>query len=322
MAAYTFYRMVHGGVAWEVNMLDVCLLGTGGMMPLPDRWLTSLLLRYKGRMLLVDCGEATQLPLKICGWGFKQIDAVVFTHYHADHVAGLTGFLLTLGNSGREEPLTLIGPPGLKNVVEGLLVISPQLPYDIRLLELPLDQGSEILIGEICIRSIPVEHWIPCLAYSFEIERLGRFDKDKAEKLGVPVKYWNRLQKGETIDLEGKLISPRMVLGEWRRGIKVSYCTDSRPVEGLVDFIKASDLFICEGMYGDNQDIEKAIRKKHMVFSEAATLARRGEVEELWLTHFSPSLGNPGEHLVSATSIFANTLAGYDLITKNIQFRD
>lgn len=303
-------------------MLDVCLLGTGGMMPLPDRWLTSMLLRYKGRMLLVDCGEATQIPLRICGWGFKAIDAVFFTHYHADHVAGLTGFLLTLGNSGREEPLTLIGPAGLKNVVEGLLVISPQLPYDIRLLELPHDQGSEFLFEDIYVRSIPVEHWMPCLAYSFEIKRQGKFDCKKAEQLKIPVKYWKHLQRGEVVNLEDRVVKPEMVLGGQRRGIKISYCTDTRPVEGLVDFIKASDLFICEGMYGDNRDMEKAVQKKHMIFSEAAALARRGEVEELWLTHFSPALENPGEHIAFARSVFENTIAGCDLMTKSIKFKE
>ncbi len=303
-------------------MLDVCLLGTGGMIPLPDRWLTSMLLRYKGRMLLVDCGEATQIPLRICGWGFKAIDTVFFTHYHADHVAGLTGFLLTLGNSGREEPLTLIGPPGLKTVVEGLLVIAPQLPYEIRLLELPHDQGAEFLLEDIYVRSIPVEHWMPCLAYSFEIKRQGKFDHKKAQQLEIPVKYWKQLQRGEVVDLEGRLIKPEIVLGEQRRGIKVSYCTDTRPVAGLVDFIKASDLFICEGMYGDNRDMEKAAQKKHMVFSEAAVLAKRGGVEELWLTHFSPALENPQEHIASAKSVFENTIAGRDLMTKNIKFRE
>lgn len=303
-------------------MLDVCLLGTGGMMPLPDRWLTSMLLRYKGRMLLVDCGEATQIPLRICGWGFKAIDAVFFTHYHADHVAGLTGFLLTLGNSGREEPLTLIGPAGLKNVVEGLLVISPQLPYDIRLLELPHDQGSGFLFEDIYVRSIPVEHCMPCLAYSFEIKRQGKFDCKKAEQLKIPVKYWKHLQRGEVVNLEDRVVKPEMVLGGQRRGIKISYCTDTRPVEWLVDFIKASDLFICEGMYGDNRDMEKAVQKKHMIFSEAAALARRGEVEELWLTHFSPALENPGEHIAFARSVFENTIAGCDLMTKSIKFKE
>lgn len=301
-------------------MLEICLLGTGGMMPLPNRWLTSMLLRYNGKMLLVDCGEGTQIPLKMCGWGFKAIDAILFTHYHADHVAGLPGLLLTLGNSGREEPVTLIGPPGLKAIVEGLLVISPRLPYDLGLLELSHEQCSELIIDSIRVKSTPAEHWMPCLSYSFEIARLGRFDVKKAGELGVPVESWKRLQKGEAIDIGNMVITPEMVLGKPRKGLKVSYCTDTRPVEGLADFIKDSDLFICEGMYGDNGDMQKAIEKKHMLFSEAATLAKLGKVDELWLTHYSPAMENPMEYITSAKSIFENTIAGCDLMTKKLKF--
>ncbi len=301
-------------------MLDVCLLGTGGMMPLPDRWLTSLLIRYNGRMLLVDCGEGTQIPLKMCGWGFKNIDAVLFTHYHADHVAGLPGFLLTLGNSGREEPLALIGPPGLRTVAEGLLVICPRLPFEIKLLELPESQPSMIDTGEFTIGSLPVDHWMPCLAYDFEVKRQGRFNREKAIQLGIPVSFWNRLQKGETLEYNGREVKPEMVLGQARKGIKVCYCTDSRPVEEIADFVKGADLFICEGMYGENEDLEKAIQKKHMLFSEAAGLANEGKVKELWLTHFSPALEKPEEHLSSARSIFENTIAGSELMIRNIKF--
>lgn len=303
-------------------MLEICLLGTGGMVPLPNRWLTSMLLRYNGKMLMVDCGEGTQIPLKMCGWGFKAIDAILFTHYHADHVAGLPGLLLTLGNSGREEPLTLIGPPGLRTVVEGLLVISPILPYDIKLLELSQAASSEFDIDSIRVRNIPLEHWMTCFAYSFEIDRPGRFDVKKANELDVPVEYWKRLQKGEAISIENRVIKPEMVLGQPRRGLKVSYCTDTRPVEGLVDFIKDSDLFVCEGMYGHDGDMQKAIEKKHMLFSEAATLAKLGGVTELWLTHYSPSLENPMDYVASAKSIFGNTIAGSDLMTKKLKFID
>lgn len=303
-------------------MLDVCLLGTGGMVPLPDRWLTSLLLRYNGKMLLIDCGEGTQIPLKMCGWGFKAIDAILFTHFHADHVAGLPGLLLTLGNSGRTEKLTLVGPPGLEYVVRGLLVISPQLPYDIRIVELPDNEAAELSLGEFAVSSLPIDHWIPCLAYSVEIKRQGKFNAEQAKKLDIPVFYWSRLQKGETIKIGNRDISPKMVLGQPRRGIKVSYCTDTRPTAELPDFIKASDLFICEGMYNDNAELEKARQKRHMLFSEAAMLAKMGSVKELWLTHYSPSLEKPQEGISAATEVFENTLAGYDLITKSIKFKE
>jgi len=301
-------------------MLDVCLLGTGGMMPLPHRWLSSLLIRHHGRMILIDCGEGTQIPLKMAGWGFKTIDAILFTHYHADHIAGLPGLLLTIGNSGREESVTLMGPPGLKRVVEGLTVISPQLPYELRLIELSDLENSETCLSQINIKSTPVDHSQPCLAYCIEHKRQGKFDVKRAKELNIPVNLWNSLQKGTIITLEGKTLSPEIVLGEMRKGIKVCYCTDTRPTEGLVEFIKDADLFICEGMYGDEDNLGKAVQKKHMMFSEAGLLAKHGRVKELWLTHYSPSLRNPEEYIETVRTIFPNSIVGRDLLTKTINF--
>lgn len=303
-------------------MLDVCLLGTGGMMPLPHRWLSSLLLRYNGRMILIDCGEGTQIPLKMTGWGFKTLDAILFTHYHADHVGGLPGLLLTIGNSGREEPLSLMGPPGLKKVVEGVTVISPELPYELRLVELSDIENTKTRMGNIEIKSVPVDHSLPCLSYSIELQRAGKFDVERAKELGIPINYWNSLQQGVIITLEGKTVSPEMVLGETRKGIKVCYCTDTRPTEGLVEFIKDSDLFICEGMYGDEDNLQKAVPKKHMMFSEAGLLAKQGRVNELWLTHYSPSIREPDEYIENVRTLFTNTIAGRDMLTKTFKFAD
>jgi ribonuclease Z len=303
-------------------MLDVCLLGTGGMMPLPDRWLTALLIRYKGKMLLIDCGEGTQIPIKLAGWGFKAIDTILFTHYHADHIAGLPGLLLTIGNSGRNEPLTIIGPQGLKKVIEGLTVISPELPYDLKLIELSENEETGLCINDIFITSIPAEHTITCFSYSITIERQGKFDLKRAKELNIPVDCWKRLQKGETIALADRVIKPEMVLGEKRKGIKVCYGTDTRPTQQLAGFIKNSDLFVCEGMYGDQNDDNKAIDKKHMTFAEAGLLAKQGNVKELWLTHYSPSLTEPEKYIGSARAVFENTVAGTDLLFKTIGFAD
>ena len=314
-------------------MLDVCLLGTGGMMPLPGRWLTSMLLRYNGRMCLVDCGEGTQIPLKMAGWGFKAIDAIFFTHYHADHVAGLPGLLLTIGNSGKDTPIDLIGPPGLLHVVKSLLSICPALTYELRVMELPgrrqkdageLDPHTDIdLFENLSFQYAVCDHNTACFAYCFNLKRQGVFNPERAKALDVPLKSWKKLQTGENVILpDGRLICPDMVLGPARQGLKVSYCTDTRPNAGLQKLLAGSDLLICEGMYGDDSERENAAGKKHMVFSEAAALAKGAGAGELWLTHYSPSLQNPSEHIGSARKIFEKTIAGRDLIKKTLAFAD
>lgn len=301
-------------------MLDICLLGCGGMLPLENRWLTSLLVRHNGKMVLIDCGEGTQIPLKLAGWGLKNIDALCLTHYHADHVAGLPGFLLTLGNSGRTEPLTIMGPPGIEAVIKGLTVIAPKLPYSFNLIELPQDYNQTQIIGGMIIHSTPADHSLPCLSYAIEIKRTGLFDPRKAKANKVPISFWSKLQKGETLEKGEEIFTPNMVLGEPRKGLKVSYCTDTRPSDTLVEFIKDSDLLICEGMYGDDSQLQKAMDKKHMLFSEAATLAQNSHVKELWLTHFSPAMDKPENYLENAKIIFQNTILGNNLLSKAMSF--
>jgi ribonuclease Z len=280
-----------------------------------------MILSCNGSMVLVDCGEGTQILLKKLKWGLKNIDIICFTHYHADHIAGLPGLLSTIGNSGREEELILIGPKGLKKVVEGLLVITPELGYDIKLIE-TCDKLEEYTHKDFVINSIPVKHSVDCMMYSVEVMRRRKFDKDKANSQNVPMKYWNRLQKEEIVEVNGIIYTPDMVLSDRRKGIKVCYCTDTRPLPEIVDFIKGSDLFICEGMYGDDAYAKKVEDTKHMLFSEAANLSKEGEVEELWLTHFSPALQNPYEFLDVAKNIFKNSIIGQELMVKELKFKD
>ena len=146
-------------------MLDVCLLGTGGMMPLPYRWLTSLLVRYNGSSLLIDCGEGTQIAIKEKGWSFKPIDVICFTHYHGDHISGLPGLLLTMGNADRTEPLTLIGPKGLERVVNSLRVIAPELPFQIKYIE--ITQPEQIFeMNGYRLKAFRVNHNVTCYGYT------------------------------------------------------------------------------------------------------------------------------------------------------------
>ena len=302
-------------------MLDVCLLGTGGMMPMPYRWLTSLMMRYNGKSILIDCGEGTQIAMKEKGWSPKPIDIICFTHYHADHVAGLPGMLLTMGNAERTEPLLLIGPKGLNRVVSALRVIAPELPFEIECMELT-ESEQEISFDGFKLKAFKVNHNVVCYGYSMEIERRGRFLMEQAIAAGIDKAYWNRLQKGEVITLSDKILTPDMVLGPRRKGIKVTYTTDTRPTESIVENAKGSDLFICEGMYGEPDKLHKAKEYKHMTFYEAAEMAKRAEVKEMWLTHYSPSLPKPEEYMAEVRKIFPASVAAKDGRTVELLFEE
>lgn len=292
-------------------MLDICLLGTGGMMPLPYRWLTSLMARYNGKSILIDCGEGTQIAMKEKGWSPKPIDIICFTHYHADHISGLPGMLLTMGNAERTSPLLLIGPKGLVKVVEALRVIAPELPFGIEYMELTEAEES-ISFDGFRIEAFKVNHNVVCYGYNIVVDRIGKFDVEKAQSLGIERKFWNRLQKGEQIETDGGVLTPEMVLGPPRKGIKVTYCTDTRPTDSIVRNAMGADLFICEGMYGEPEKAKKAKEYKHMTFYEAAALASDAGVKELWLTHYSPSLIRAEDFMKEVRKIFPNAIAGKD----------
>jgi ribonuclease Z len=291
------------------------------MMPLPNRWLTSLMLRYNGSSMLIDCGEGTQVAIREKGWSFHGLDVICFTHFHGDHISGLPGLLLSMGNAQRQQPVTLIGPRGLKRVVDSLRVIAPELPFELQYIE--IEEKEDVFeINGYEIKAFRVNHNVICYGYNVNIKRAGKFMVEKAKEHNIPVQCWSLLQKGDVVIRDGVTYTPDMVLGPERKGIKLTYCTDTRPVQSIVENAAKSDLFICEGMYGEEDKIAKAKENKHMTFAEAATLAKEAEVGELWLTHYSPSLIHPEEYKKDVRKIFNNTKIPKDGRTIELDFEN
>lgn len=315
-------------------MIDLTLLGSGGSMPIPERFLSSLIIEYSGRKILIDCGEGTQVAMRKFNTGFKTVDIICITHLHGDHIYGLPGLLATIGNSNRTEPLTIIGPKSIKAVIEASILPITYVPFDIIVIETPpekmeivkTEEGLKLIElnneknAEIILSTIELEHSASCLGYSFYLNRKRKFILEKAINNEVPREIWKTLQSGETVKHDEKVFTPDMVLGEDRKGVKLSFITDSRPIDDIISFIDHSDLFICEGTYGKDEDLTKAIENKHMTFNEAANLALKGNVKELLLTHFSQVMDNPSEFKDNAASIFINTIIGFDGWKKTLKF--
>ena len=302
-------------------MLDITLLGSGGMMPLPNRFLTAMLARINGMSILIDCGEATQIALRKSGLSPKPIGVMCITHFHADHISGLPGMLLTMGNADRTEPLIIIGPKGLQRVVSSLRVIAPELPFEVICREL---EGTEehIDFDGFRIEAFRVSHNVLCYGYSIVVDRSGKFDLEAAMKLPIERRYWGRLQNGESVEVDGVTYTPEMVMGPARKGMRVTYTTDTRPVPAITEHAKGADLFICEGMYGEEDKQSKAVEHKHMTFLEAAQIADRAKPKRLWLTHFSPSLIRPEEYMEGVRKIFPRAVAGKDGKHIDLNFED
>jgi len=302
-------------------MIDVRLLGTGGMMPLANRWLSSLLVRCGSEMTLFDCGEGTQVPMRESGWGFKRLSSIVLSHLHADHVMGMTGVLFSVGNAGRTEPLTIYGPPGTLQVAQALTIVVPGLPMEVMVHEveagdrLRLPAGIDLTVGQ-------ANHRDRCFFYRVDRTRDPKFDADRARAAGLPVQLWSRLQQGESVEWEGRAHRGTDFAGPPRKGVSMGFVTDTRPMPEMPEILRNVDLLVCEGTYGDDADQEKAIQKTHMTFREAASIAKESQAEALWLTHFSPAVDDPNHYLDNATGVFPQTTVGYSGLETTLAFED
>lgn len=275
-----------------LKMIDVCLLGTGGMMPLPGRHLTALLLRHQGHSVLIDCGEGTQVAIRKYGWSMHSIDAILFTHVHGDHVAGISGLLSSMNTEGRREPVHIYGPDAVEEVVASLCVVvgvNFKVHFH-RVGKMPFS------VGTLQVTPFPVKHNITCYGYRIDLPRRPKFLPEKAKALKIPITDWRKLQAGESVMVGLRRIHPEEVSGPARRGLSVVYSTDTRPCATLERAAKDCDLLITEGIYGDREKTKGAEEKCHMTAWEAADLAARAGAKETWLTHYSPSFRNPAQY--------------------------
>lgn len=302
------------------------MLGCGGMMPLPYRHLTSVLLRRDGDLFLFDGGEGTQVSLRRLNLKWKKINAIFVSHTHADHVTGLPGILMLNAQVERTEPLYIFGPPKIAEYIEtSRRVLDMYINYPIVVKE--IEAPCAVYEGDgFYIRAFPLEHSKTCVGYTLEeLDRPGEFNPEKAKALNVPVgPLWSKLQNGENVQsADGKTITPEQVLGEKRSGRKVSYVTDSLYMPSIAGEVKGSDLLFCEGMF-ENGLADTAKEKKHMTAVQAATIARDADVKKMALIHYSPRYTDQELKILlsEAKTVFAETVLSKDRMVFPVLYRD
>lgn len=297
-------------------MPRVCLIGTGGMLPLKNRWLTSCYIEHNGKAALVDCGEGTQIALAQYECRISRIEYIFFTHCHADHISGLPGLLLSMGNCSRTEPLDIFLPQGFGDIPRKLMCICDKLPFEVNIHELPPQAGSftaDKIDPLLKVSCLPLRHSISCLGYSFEFGRKPVFLPEKAKAMDIPVECWKVLHGGESVTLaDGRTVIPAEVTGDARKSVKLTYVTDTLPFKEISRFAENSDLFICEGMYGSDDKKESMDRKGHMLMQDACLLAQNANAKRLWLTHYSPAEKEPLEYEPALKELFPNVKVSTD----------
>ena len=306
--------------------LEAFVLGCGGMMPLPNRHLTSVLLRREGELFLFDGGEGTQVSIRRLNLRWKKISVIFISHTHADHVTGIPGILMLSSQVDRDDPLYIIGPPRIAEYIEASRrILDMYINYEIIVKEI-FEPGVVYLGDGYRVRAFPLKHTKQCYGYTLEEDkRPGEFHPDLAESLGVERgPLWSKLQNGETVKArDGTEVAPRQVLGPTRSGRKFSFVTDSLYFDGIAPEVADSDLFICEGMF-EKELIESALEKKHMTAEQAAKIAMAARVKKLGLIHYSPRYNefNLKQLLKEAESVFPSTVLTRDRMVFPIEYVD
>lgn len=308
-----------------IYVLDITLLGTAALMPIPERALTAAVLACAGRSILFDCGEGTQTAARKAGVSLMSADLIALTHYHGDHIFGLPGLLQTMGMQGRTEPLTIIGPADIQAELSPIMQLTGWLPYPVTLMELP-PEGLQMQTlnsawpKEAALSCSPTEHRVPSQCYTFTLSRPPEFLPQKAKALGVPVQYWKILQHGEAVSFDGRTVQPNEVRGLPRKGLKFVLSGDTTACDGLKAAAQDADLLISEATYGENEQAETATDHGHMTFAQAARLASETNVKRLWLAHYSQMIENPEDHIENARAYFPDAVCGTDGMKITLKF--
>lgn len=308
-------------------MIDITLLGTSALIPLPERAETAAQLVCRGHSILFDCGEGTQMAARKAGVSLFKTDIIALTHYHGDHIFGLPGLLQTMSIMGRTEPLYIIGPGNIEKELALIVALTGWLPYPLKLVTLP-PEGLELnkLTGGwpdgAKLTAFPTVHRVVSQGYVFDLPRPGKFQPERAKALGIPTNQWGILQRGEAIQLDGQTILPEMVLGAPRKGLKVVFSGDTAACESLVHAARGADLLLCEATYGENEQAQLAADHGHMNFAQAAETAAKAQATRLWLMHYSQMVEDPEEYLPNARAFFPNAECGFDGKAMSLQFEN
>ncbi len=308
-------------------MIDIALLGTSALLPLPDRALTAAVLGCAGRTILFDCGEGTQTAARKARVSLMKADIIALTHYHGDHVFGLPGLLQTMGSMNRKDPLLITGPGGLAQAVEPLLRLAEGLPFPVTLRETP-PEGFDLRAlfpiwpAKARLSAFPTRHRVVSQGYVFTLGRAGKFQPEKARDAGIPKEYWKTLQQGHSVRLNGSVFSPDRVLGPERPGLKFVFSGDTAPCDPLTNAARNADLLICEATYGEDEQAPLAAQYGHMTFSQAGRTAAEAGVQRLWLAHYSQRIEDPAQYLPLAQAGFPKAQCGEDGMRLTLAFQE
>ncbi len=292
--------------------MEILFLGTTAAVPSAARGHSAIALHYRDEVLLWDCGEGTQRQLIRAGLSYMRINKIFVTHFHGDHFLGIPGLIQTMAFAGREEPLTVYGPKGIDEIMEKILTLGDYtLRFDVSAQE--LRNGYSLETEYYTISSIPVEHHTAAYGLVFEEKKGREFLPEKALALGLkPGPLYSRLQRGEEVEYEGRIIRPDDVLGEKKRGFKIVYSSDTRPCSSVVKACNGA-ILIHDGTF-DETLTDNAIETMHSTCIEAARVARDGGANELYLTHISPRYKDASLLAEQAAKIFPKTTVAKDFM--------